>query len=128
MSDSPPVETKVVAARAGAGGGAIVTAFLVWFLGVFIWHAPGTAEGATKATAAVPFPVAALIGVIVAVVCTHVSGYWAAHTLRPDLGETPAPVPPAVPVAPVAPPAPPAPVTKPAEPIVVPPNDLEMDQ
>lgn len=76
------VESKVVAAGAGAGGGAVVSGFFIWFAGVLIWHAPDSAASAMTAASSVPSPVAALIAVALTIAGAVASGYAAPHTDR----------------------------------------------
>jgi hypothetical protein len=80
-----PVETKVVAATAGGASGGVVGLFVLWLLGVFIWHAPADALHSTQAVAAVPEPVGGFALFLLAGVCALWAGYRAPHTPRPDL-------------------------------------------
>ena len=84
MSTTAPVEAKVYAATIGTGAGAVVSAFVVWLLGVLIWAAPFTAPGATEAVAAVPGPVVAIVSLVITVGSTFLGGYVAKHTPRPQ--------------------------------------------
>lgn len=77
------IESKVIAAAAGSGAGAAAAGFLLWLLGVVAFGAPSSAGHAADAVAAVPEPVALLIGVVVTIVSTAVAGYLAPHTTRP---------------------------------------------
>ena len=86
------VETKVWAALAGGAGGGVLVSFLLWLLGITIWHVSSTAGSASVAMAAVPTPVADLLLIGVPALSAALAGYVAPHTSRPDL----------------APPAPPA--------------------
>lgn len=87
------IEQKVLAAVIGSGIGAALSQFLIWLLGVLVWHAPGGAEGATAAMAAVPGPVTGLVTAVFVVVGTFILAYRAEHTARPDLAKSePAPV------------------------------------
>lgn len=76
------IETKVIAAAAGSGGGAAVGSFVLWLLGVAAWGAPSAADHAGQAMAAVPSPVSALVLVILAAAGGLTSGYAAPHTSR----------------------------------------------
>jgi len=76
------IETKVIAAAAGSGGGATLSAFLVWFLGVTVWGASADADKAQVALAAVPTPVSAIVAIVVTVVVTAAAGWLAPHTSR----------------------------------------------
>jgi hypothetical protein len=77
-----PVETKVIAAIAGGGLGGAIGQFLLWLLGVFVWHASDAADKATEATAAVPGPVSVLLVALVAAGGAGLAGYAAPHTPR----------------------------------------------
>lgn len=87
--ETAPVESKVYAATIGTGAGAVVAAFVIWLLGVIIWHAPFTSVGATEAAAAVPAPVTGIVALAITVGGTFLGGYRAKHTPRPP--EPPAP-------------------------------------
>jgi hypothetical protein len=76
------IETKVIAAGAGAGLGSAVGTFLLWLLAVTVWNAPNSATNAASAVAAVPAPVADLVLVVLAVLGAVVSGYIAPHSIR----------------------------------------------
>lgn len=82
-----PIETKVVAATAGSVAGTAVGGFILWLLGVTVWHVSSAAEHAPQAVAAVPGPVSALLLFVIGAVGTAVGGYVAPHTPR-----VPAPV------------------------------------
>lgn len=94
------IETKVVVGAAAGGIGGALGSFLLWLLGVTIWHAPAAAGSADAATAAVPAPVAGLLLTVLPAVLALIGGWLAPHTHRPDL-ETPVPelAPPAAPAA-----------------------------
>ncbi len=101
---SSPIESKVYASTIGTGAGAAVSAFALWLLGVLVWGVPDTAARAGDAIAAVPLPVAGLIGVAITAGGGFLAGWKARHTPRPEpiaiLGKAdPAPE------TPVAPPA-----------------------
>jgi hypothetical protein len=85
MSSNKIIETKVYAAAGGGGLAAAVGEFLLWLLGVLLWHVPADAKHAGDAHAAVPSPVATLLLVLLAVVGAAYGGYKAPHTARPDL-------------------------------------------
>lgn len=78
------IETKVIAATAGSGAGAAIGTFLLWLLGVTLWHASGSATAAANAVAAVPQPVADLVPIILSAIGGFVGGYLAPHTVRTD--------------------------------------------
>jgi hypothetical protein len=78
-----PIEAKVIAAIAGGGLGGAIGQFLLWLLGVLVWHASSTADKATVATAAVPEPVSMLLVALVAAGGAGLAGYSAPHTSRP---------------------------------------------
>lgn len=77
-----PVEAKVWAGTAGSGVGAALSAVILWALGVGFWGAVGDAAHATDAVAAVPFPVAAVVGLGVTGAVTFGAAWWAKHTPR----------------------------------------------
>lgn len=76
------LETKVVAGAAGAGLGGVLTSFVVWLLGVLIWHASSSALDAGAAITSVPTPVSLLVGALLTAVLSFVAGYRAPHTSR----------------------------------------------
>lgn len=86
MTTREPVETKVVAATGAAAGGSVLSAFLVWLLGVTVWSAPDDAGHAAKAVLAVPFPVSALVLLAVTSAATWAGGYLAHHSPRDGTG------------------------------------------
>jgi len=104
------IETKVIASAAGAGGGGVVSAFLLWLLGVLLWHVPNDAEHAVQAAAA-----AGLLALILVVLGSLIAGYEAPHTHRPDLAP-PAPAPATVTTDVPLPDSAPAPVVVPPAP------------
>jgi hypothetical protein len=73
-----PVRAKVLAATAGAGIGTALGTFLLWLAGVFIWHAPSTADAADAALAAVPAPVSALVLTVLSAGVSFLGG-WLKH-------------------------------------------------
>lgn len=107
------IETKVIAAAAGSGAGAAVGSFLLWLLGVVVWHMPDTAAHATDAVAAVPGPVSAVVLAGLAIAGSAVGGYAAPHTSRPDLTDATESDAADAPVPEPAPAAEPAPVAAP---------------
>lgn len=76
------IETKVIAAGAGGLAAGEFSRFVVWLLGVVLWHQPDTALKAGEAIAAVPGPVAALVPPALGGVCAFLAGYVAPHTSR----------------------------------------------
>ncbi len=82
------IETKVIAAAFGGAGGAAVSGFLLWLLGVLIWHAPSDAGHAVAAIDSVPTPVSGLVLLLIAAAAAGIAGYAAPHTTRPDLAAT----------------------------------------
>lgn len=90
------IEAKVIAAAAGSGLGAALSAFLLWILGVFAFGASGNADQVTKALAAVPEPVGGLLAILVAIGGAFIGGYVAPHTHRPDLAPPVVAIPPGV--------------------------------
>lgn len=85
------IETKVIAGAAGGGGGAAVASFTLWLLGVVFWSAPAAADHAGDAVAAVPSPVAVLVGVVLTAAGGFLSGYAAPHTNRTATEAEPTP-------------------------------------
>jgi hypothetical protein len=79
------VETKVLAGAAGAGIGGALGNFLLWLLGITVWHTSATAAASSSAVAAVPPAVSALLAAVLPVTLAAVGGYLAPHTSRPDL-------------------------------------------
>lgn len=91
--EQAPVEAKVKASTAGSAGGLVASTFLIWLAGVLIWHASADAGDVAAALATVPFPVTALIGLLVTSGATFASGYRTHHTARPeDRAKPPGPV------------------------------------
>jgi hypothetical protein len=84
MVSRPPTEAKVWAGTVGSGVGATVGSFVVWILGVLLWHASSDADQATSAIGSVPAPVAAMVFLAITVGSTYVGGYLAKHTPRPQ--------------------------------------------
>ena len=79
------IEAKVIAAAAGSGLGAALSAFLLWVVGVLGFGASSASDQVPKALAAVPEPVGALLAILVAIGATFLAGFAAPHTSRPDL-------------------------------------------
>lgn len=84
-SATAPIESKVYAATVGTGAGAIVSAFVLWLLGVTVWGVAFTANAATDAIAAVPAPISGMVGLLITVAGSFAGGYLGDHTERPDL-------------------------------------------
>ena len=96
-----PVEAKVYAALAGGGIGGALGSFLLWLLGVSVWHVSSSAPQSAAANAAVPPPVADLLLILLPGGLAWLAGYLAPHTPRPDLTTPPVPLgPPTLPVTP----------------------------
>lgn len=72
--DKKAIEPKTKAGTAGAGAGAIVSAFLIWGADELWWN--GGAEPQ------VPFEVSALIGLVVTSGMTFAAAYFARHVNR----------------------------------------------
>ena len=70
------LEAKVIAAAAGSGLGAALSAFLLWVVGVLGFGASSAAEQVPKALASVPEPVGALLAILVAIVGAAGSTTW----------------------------------------------------
>ena len=79
------LETKVLAGAAGAGAGGAFAQFLLWLLGVLVWHQSADAASSATAQAAIPTPVATIIVLLAAAAGSWAAGYAAPHTSRPDL-------------------------------------------
>jgi hypothetical protein len=79
-----PTESKVFGGSIGGGSGAVVTTFVLWLLGVFVWDAPSTSDASAFAVAAVPGPVSAFIGLLLIVGGAFLGGWLAKHTPRPE--------------------------------------------
>lgn len=77
-----PVETKVIAAGAGAPLGAAFAAYVDWQLGVSVFGASSDAGRAVDAVASVPAPVSVLLGLVVTGLVSLLAGYLAPHTPR----------------------------------------------
>lgn len=76
------IESKVIASAAGSGLGGAVGTFVLWLLGVGVWHASNSASAAAQAVSAVPAPVSELTVVLLAVGGAFLAGYVAPHTSR----------------------------------------------
>jgi hypothetical protein len=90
------LETKVIAAAAGSGLAAALSAFLLWLVGVLAFGASSGADQVPKALAAVPEPVGGLLAILVAIGGAFIGGYAAPHTHRPDLAPPTVAIPPGV--------------------------------
>lgn len=77
-----PIETKVIAATTGSGVGAAIGVFIIWLLGVLVWHGSSTSAEVANTMAAVPTPVADLILIAISVGSAFLGGYVAPHTHR----------------------------------------------
>ncbi len=77
-----PIEGKVYAAVIGGGAGYALSEFVLWLLGVVVFHAPDAADASTTAIASVPQPVAALVTATLALGATFGAAYRAKHTPR----------------------------------------------
>jgi hypothetical protein len=70
-----PVETKVKAATAAAGGAAAtVTPFVVWLVDALFFNGPAAPD--------VPLPVVGVIGLVVSGAAAFAAGWWARHSPR----------------------------------------------
>lgn len=74
------VESKVVSATGGAGAGAVVSSFIVWLLGVSVWHVSDAASKAGDAIAAVPTPVSGLVFIVISASAAFAAGWLTPHT------------------------------------------------
>lgn len=75
-----PTESKVWAATIGSGAGLAISEFILWILGVTIWGASNAAGKAADAVAAVPQPVAGIIGLGLTAGLAFAAGWLAKHT------------------------------------------------
>lgn len=80
------IETKVYGAVVGTALGGALATFLVWLLGVLVWHAPNTAAAADDALRAVPYPVSGLLLALLGLAGTAVGGYSAPRTTDAERG------------------------------------------
>lgn len=87
------IESKVYAATLGSGAGAIVGSFLLWVLGVTLWHASSDAGQSVAAVSSVPAPVSGVVGLVLTVGGAFAAGYRAPHTDRPDVAPIAVPAP-----------------------------------
>jgi hypothetical protein len=93
MSAANPVSPKLWTAAVGAGAGATVSTLLIWLIGAGVFNAGWTSERVNDAIAAVPFPLAGFILLLVTLAGTMLGAYLKADplrlpTLRPDLART----------------------------------------
>lgn len=79
------IESKVAIAAAGGGVGGVLATFLLWLLGVTLWHVSASAGSADLAIAAVPAPVSAVLLTVLPAALSLLGGYLAPHTARTDL-------------------------------------------
>lgn len=77
------VEAKAIAAPVGGSLGGALTSFILWLLGVLVWHVPSASSSAGDAIAAVPWPVTALLVIIIPGGLAYVAAWLAPHTPRP---------------------------------------------
>lgn len=77
------VETKVIAAAVGGGVGDGLAEFLIWLLGVLVWHQPYAGPLAEQAGLGVPGPVQHLVRALLVLAGVGLGGYTAPHTARP---------------------------------------------
>lgn len=75
-------EGKVWASTVGGTAGLTVSVFVLWLLGITVWHKSMSAEEATAAVSSVPAPVSAFIGLLITVGGVFIGGYMARHTPR----------------------------------------------
>ena len=80
-----PVERKVYAAASGAGVGAAVAAFAIWFTGV-CWGGSTAADQADATAALVPTPVAGLELLLIPPAVALASGYLARSKAIGEVG------------------------------------------
>lgn len=70
------VEPKTKAATGGAAAGAITSAFVIWLLDELVWNGAQAPE--------VPFPVTAMVGLVITSALAYAGGYFARHVNRPN--------------------------------------------
>lgn len=75
-------ETKVISAGLGAPLGGALAAYVTWQTGVMFFGASKDAGKAVDAVAAVPTPLAALLGFICVGGVAYLAGWLAPHTMR----------------------------------------------
>jgi hypothetical protein len=79
-----PMEAKVKAALLGATASSSVgSTFVLWGMGVLLWHKSANADSVNMAISAVPTPVAAVVIGVVAGLGAAFAGYAAPHTDPP---------------------------------------------
>lgn len=83
------IETKVVAAVYGTALGGALASAVVWLLGVFVWHASSASAHVGDAMAAVPWPVAGLVAILLVPGGAGVAGYSAPRTTDAERGDVP---------------------------------------
>jgi hypothetical protein len=88
--DKVPVEPKVSLGTIAGGSGAILSALVLWLLGVTIFGVPFTADQADDAIAAVPWPISGTVTLLLSVGGYFFGGYMAPHA--PRLGDSPQPI------------------------------------
>lgn len=81
-TDDKAVEGKVWGATVGSGAGATISAFVLWLLGVFVFHAQASAGNSVEAVASVPGPVAGIVALAITAGGTFLGGYITKHTTR----------------------------------------------
>jgi len=83
-----PISPKVWSAGIGAGAGTIISTFLLWLLGAFLFRAGSSADRVDNAIAAVPSPLAAVVVLAVTVGLTLLGAYVKTDPERlPTLGD-----------------------------------------
>ena len=85
LSTNGPVETKVYAALVGGVSGGAIGGFVLWLLGITVWHVSNAAASSGAAAAAVPPPVADILLWGLPGAVAWGAAWLAPHTSRPDL-------------------------------------------
>lgn len=84
------IETKIIAAAAGSGAGAAVSAFVLYLIGAGLYHASWTTDSGADAIKAVPIPVSGIVALLLVIVGAAGAGYGAPHTERAVISPVPA--------------------------------------
>lgn len=79
------VETKVIAAAGGAGGGGVFGTLILWVLGASLFGAGWGADQVEAALAAVPSPIVNILPPLLAAAGALAAGFSAPHTPRTPL-------------------------------------------
>lgn len=80
--DKAPTAPKVIASTAGGGAGAAFGTLAVYVIGVFCPGGSFDASTVDKTLAAVPWPIAAVVPILLAAAGAYLSGHHAPHQAR----------------------------------------------